>query len=176
MSDAWSDWDAYFSELAQTVAQKSRDPDCKVGAVIVRDELVVSTGYNGLARRIPDNLSILKDKKQKLAWICHAEQNAVCNAARSGVTCLNTSIYVNKFPCFLCLQTIIQSGIRRIATLDTEFWKHDPIDPTGQGKQYVITEAKLEICAPNFPGWRSAPPLLTVGPRTVDAREATPVG
>ena len=159
------EWDGYFSDLADSVAKKSRDPACKVGAVIVRDKLVLATGYNGIARNVPDDIEILGDRAQKLAWICHAEQNAVCNAARIGVPCVGASIYVNKFPCFQCLQTVIQAGISKIVTTDTEFWEHDPIDPTGEGKKYVIKAAGLEICAPNFDGWRPSPPKLKVGPQ-----------
>src|SRR5215813_14142780 len=80
------DWDQYFHEIARTVARKSKDPKCQVGAVIASDDqLVLATGFNGLARGVFDAEDLLQDVDEKLKWICHAETNAIFNAARTGV-------------------------------------------------------------------------------------------
>lgn len=63
-----------------------KDPSCKVGAIIVSpDNLVVATGFNGLARTLVDDETLLQNKLEKLGWVVHAEHNAILNAARNGV-------------------------------------------------------------------------------------------
>jgi len=162
-------WDDYFVQVARSVSVKSKDPNCKVGAVIVNDdELIVSTGFNGIARRLEDDQHLLGDKFAKLGWMVHAEQNAIINAARSGVRTLGCKIYVTKFPCFACLQVIVQAGIPWIYTDDNDYWNNDPIDPTHDGKRYVIKEARLTVVAPNHPEYkRPARPSLApqAGPK-----------
>ena len=70
-------WDEYFLWIAEVVAIKSKDPRCSVGAVIVSPEnILISTGFNGLARRIHDDERLLADAEEKLKVICHAEANA----------------------------------------------------------------------------------------------------
>src|SRR5664279_4927500 len=90
------DWDEYFMQLARTVSAKSKDPNCKVGAVLVsQDHLVVATGFNGLARTLGDDEELLQKKIDKLDWVVHAEHNAILNAARSGVRTLGCTVYVD---------------------------------------------------------------------------------
>ena len=87
-------WDEYFLWIAEAVAIKSKDPKCSVGAVIVsQDNIVLSTGFNGLARRIYDDERLLADAEEKLKVICHVEANAIFNAARIGVALHGTSIF-----------------------------------------------------------------------------------
>ena len=77
-------WDEYFLRIATVVAIKSKDPRCSVGAVIVsHDHILRSTGFNGLARRVHDDQNLLADAEEKLKVICHAEANAIFNAART---------------------------------------------------------------------------------------------
>ena len=99
------DWDQYFLDIARAVAWKSKDPKCQVGAVIVsEDQLVLATGFNGLARGVFDAEDLLQDAKEKLRWICHAETNAIFNAARTGASLKGCTIFVTKFPCLVCLR------------------------------------------------------------------------
>src|SRR5437016_6418829 len=107
--DYFDDWDQYFLAIAETVARKSKDPRCKVGAVIVsQDKLILSTGFNGLARGVFDDEELLNNTEEKLKWICHAEANAIVNAARIGVPLKDCTIYVTKFPCLACCNAIAQ--------------------------------------------------------------------
>lgn len=99
--------------------------------------MVISTGYNGFARGVFDDPVKLEVTDEKLKWVCHAEANAIANAARLGVGLLHTHIYVNRFPRFGCCNLIIQSGIRRVYTLDNEYWKNDPGDPRGHSEEEV---------------------------------------
>lgn len=107
-------WDRRFLEFARTVASWSKDPSTKVGAVIVRpDKTVVSTGYNGFPKQLPDDESIYADREQKYARVIHAEMNAILFAREQlkGYT-----IYCSAAPCERCTAHIIQTGINRIVT------------------------------------------------------------
>jgi dCMP deaminase len=143
-------WDDYFMFMAVVASIKSKDPKCPVGAVIVSpDHLVLSTGFNGLARGLRDDGQILQDAEEKLRIICHAEYNAIINAARMGAHPLDgMTIYVTKFPCFSCCNTIVQAGIRRLYTHDHEFWKDDPVDSDGSRKIRLLHDARIEVVAP----------------------------
>ncbi len=154
------DWDEYFHEIAKTTARKSKDPT-KVGAVIVsRDKIVISTGYNGLARHVFDNPALYDHKEEKLKWMCHAELNAILNAARTGVSVTGSTMYVTKFPCFHCCNVIVQSGITKVFTMDNHFWNHDPAEDEDHSLTFTLLAATgLRILAPNHPRFNASPPV-----------------
>lgn len=153
-------WDEYFLSIAETVARKSKDPRCQVGAVIVStDNVVLATGFNGLARGVFDDDRILDDAVEKLNWICHAEMNAILNAARTGVAVAGCSIYVNKFPCLACCNAILQSGIARVYTHDKKYWDDDPFDPTHDRKRATLKQARLKVQAPFHPDFSPQTPV-----------------
>lgn len=167
-----SDWDDYFIGIANAVAGKSKDPNCKVGAIIVSpDKLVVATGFNGLARTLGDDTELLQSKIEKLDWMVHAEHNAVLNAARAGARTQGSTIYVNKFPCFACLQVLVQAGISGFYTEDREYWKNDPCDSDHSGKRYIISRSSLQVRAPNHPDFSDRLPLLKGTPRKTGQSE-----
>lgn len=157
--DYIEDWDTYFYEISKTVKRKSKDHKCPVGAVIVsRDRIVISTGYNGLARHVYDNPALYAHEEEKLRWMCHAELNAIVNAARTGVSLTGSTIYVTKFPCFNCCNVIVQSGIDRVFTLDDHFWNDDPDEDEDHSLTFTLLAATgLRICAPNHPRFNSSP-------------------
>jgi dCMP deaminase len=148
-------WDEYFLNIAKVVSIKSKDPKCPVGAVIAsQDSIVLSTGFNGLARGVHDSDQILLDAAEKLKVICHAENNAIMNAARIGCHPLQgTTIYVTKFPCLACCNAIIQAGVKRIYTHDKEFWNDDPADADHSRKMRLLREAHIEVDAPYHPAF-----------------------
>ena len=109
-----------------------------MGAVIcATDNLIVSTGFNGLARGVYDDPSILNEQGEKLIWICHAEANAILNAARVGARLEGGTIFVTKFPCLDCCNAIVQAGISRVYTHDDKFWDGDD-DRERQRKMLLI--------------------------------------
>lgn len=118
-------WDHRFLELANHIAKWSKDPSTQVGCVIVGpDREIRATGYNGLPRGIADDHR-LEDRELKYPIICHAEENAIMNAARVGVPLKGCTLYVNFYPCSRCARSIIQAGIVRVASygdLDHERW------------------------------------------------------
>jgi dCMP deaminase len=151
-------WDEYFLYIAEVVSIKSKDPKCPVGAVIVsEDNIILSTGFNGLARGVHDDLEILLNADEKLKVICHAENNAVLNAARVGGHPVNgATIYVTKFPCLACCNAIIQAGVKRIYTHDDCFWNGDVVDKDGSLKIRVLREAHINVDAPFHPAFNPA--------------------
>jgi dCMP deaminase len=154
------DWDVYFLAIAEIVARKSKDPRCQVGAVIVSpDKVLLSTGFNGLARGVFDDEEILADSDEKLKWICHAETNAILNAARTGVALKDCSLFVNKFPCLGCCNAIVQAGIKRIYTHDSRYWSDDPFDKEHKRKRALLKQAGVRVDAPFHPDFTPSKPL-----------------
>jgi dCMP deaminase len=155
-------WDQYFLYIATVVSIKSKDPRCSVGAVIVsKDNVILSSGFNGMARGVYDDENTLLDADKKLKVICHAENNAIINAARVGGGSLQgATIYVTKFPCLACCNAIIQAGIKRIYTHDHEFWKDDLADKDGSWKARVLHEAGVKVDAPFHPKFTPPEPIM----------------
>ena len=103
-------WSKRFMELANHVAQWSKDPSTKVGSVIVRpDNSVVSMGYNGFPRGVEDYN--LNDREYKYARTIHAELNAVLSARTSVEGC---HAYVSLCPCSNCAASLVQAGITKV--------------------------------------------------------------
>ena len=125
--DSLNRWDAYFMDMAHLVASKSKDSSMKVGAVIVStDHVILSTGYNGFVRFADDDDETKRERPEKYFWTCHAELNAVCNAARVGMALKDSTIYVTNHPCVECARAIVQAGIIEviIPSKGTDpFWK-----------------------------------------------------
>lgn len=143
-------WDDHFLEMAKLVSSRSRDKS-QVGAVIIGDEqIVLSTGYNGLPRKVIDLEIRISQGKEKLKWTVHADANAICNAARTGTSLLNSTLYVNKFPCCDCAGLIVQAGIKRIVSKDDHFWTKNPNGDAGRAALSILVEAGVEIHAPHM--------------------------
>lgn len=109
-------WDEYFMAVAQIVRARSKDPLTKVGACIVRNNRIISTGYNGFPngcddKKYPWGKNNEKATMNKFFYVTHAELNAILNARQSVEDC---TIYVTLFPCNECAKAIIQSGIKKI--------------------------------------------------------------
>ncbi len=108
-------WDEYFMNIAKEVATRSTCDRKHVGAVIVRDKTIVSTGYNGSVRGLPhcDDAGHLMEDGHCVRTI-HAEANALVQAAKNGSGVDGASIYVTASPCWSCFKMISNAGIRRI--------------------------------------------------------------
>ena len=105
-----------FIAVAEAMAGLSKDPRTRVGCVIVDDDAsVLVTGFNGFARGVKDDPDRYADRSVKLKLICHAEANAISQAARTGVRLKGSSIILTElFPCSNCANLLIQAGIRRV--------------------------------------------------------------
>jgi dCMP deaminase len=108
-------WDRYFMNLAVQAATRSTCSRKHVGAVIVRDKNVLSTGYNGSVRGDAhcDDVGCLMEGGHCIRTV-HAEANALIQAARHGIRIDGAVIYVTASPCFDCFKLIANAGIRKI--------------------------------------------------------------
>ena len=114
-------WDIYFMGMAEYISTKSKDPNTKVGAVIVGpDKEIRSTGYNGMPRGVLEHLNPERyERPEKYFWIEHAERNAIYNAARMGISLKGCTLYhTPMFPCSDCCRGIIQVGIVEVVSPD----------------------------------------------------------
>ena len=108
-------WDTYFMNIANEVAKRSTCERAQVGAVIVKEKRILTTGYNGSPRGLPhcSEVGCLMDNVHCVRTL-HAEQNAIIQAALHGIITEGATIYVTHQPCFLCAKMIINAGLVQI--------------------------------------------------------------
>jgi len=117
-------WDEYFMQITELVATRSTCLRRKVGAIIVKNKRILTTGYNGppeglkhcdqLGGCLRDKLGIPSGERQELSRAVHAEQNAIIQAAKLGISIDGGTIYVTNHHCFICAKMLINAGIKRI--------------------------------------------------------------
>jgi dCMP deaminase len=115
MSSQRTDWDTYFMEIAKVVSSRATCDRKHVGAVLVRDRIILSTGYNGSIRGMPhcDEAGHMMEDGHCVATI-HAEANAILQSARTGASIEGATIYTTASPCWPCFKLIANAGIQRI--------------------------------------------------------------
>ncbi len=109
-------WDQRYLKLAYEVAQWSKDPSSKIGAVTVGAKgQVLSQGFNGFPRGLKDDFTRLHDRETKYKYVVHAEMNAIYNATYNGTSLDGATLYVYGLPiCSECAKGVIQVGIKRV--------------------------------------------------------------
>lgn len=160
-------WDQRLLNACDTIANWSSCLSRHIGAVIVRDNTIVSTGFNGPPRGIPHcgeeriardsslhyippdqrhlcprrTLGLPSGQGLEICTASHAEENAIVNAARLGISTLDTSMYMNcGIPCKDCLKKIINAGITEIVCVNTTDW-YDELS------KFLVRESNLAIRA-----------------------------
>lgn len=123
-------WDQYFMGIALLSANRSKDPNTRVGACIVsKDNKILSVGYNGMPIGCNDDLMPWEREGEaldtKYPYVCHAELNAILNY--SGGSLYGAKLYVSLFPCNECAKAIIQSGIREIIYIEDKYKDTDGV-------------------------------------------------
>lgn len=115
MAQERSSWDQYFMDIARQVATRATCDRRHVGAVLVRDRTILSTGYNGSIRGLPhcDEVGHMMENGHCVATV-HAEANAIIQAAKNGVAIDRATIYTTASPCWPCFKLIANSGCKRI--------------------------------------------------------------
>lgn len=110
-----ADWHTYFMDIARVVATRSTCPRKHVGAVIVRDRTILSTGYNGSVRGLPhcDDVGCEVVDGHCIRTV-HAEANAIIQAARNGVLIAGAELYTTASPCWSCFKLIANAGLSRV--------------------------------------------------------------
>ena len=104
-------WNEYFKDLVQLTARRSACKKLNVGCIIVNDNRIISQGYNGYLPGCPHKQVIRDD--HEVATI-HAEQNAITDCAKRGVSCNGANAYITHFPCLTCTKLLLSSGINKI--------------------------------------------------------------
>jgi len=138
-------WDSYFLEIATVVASRSTCLRRKVGAVLVKERRLLTTGYNGAPVGLEHCLQrgclrqekgIPSGERHELCRGLHAEQNAIIQAALHGVSIKGADLYCTNYPCSLCAKMLINAGVKRIVLQG-----HYPDELARQ----LFAEAEIEI-------------------------------
>ncbi|MBR6802060.1 MAG: cytidine/deoxycytidylate deaminase family protein [Eubacteriaceae bacterium] len=120
-------WDEYFAEMLGTVKKRSTCLRRDVSAIIVKDNRIISTGYNGSPKGVKhceelgclrEQMGVPSGQRHELCRGIHAEQNAIIQAAVYGVSITGATIYISHSPCVLCAKMIINAGIRNVKYLE----------------------------------------------------------
>lgn len=127
-------WPEYFISEALVTSFRSPSKKLQVGAVIVKDNRVISTGYNGYFSGVPHVSINVNDHEVNTV---HAEQNAIAHAAKKGTPIDQSTIYVTHYPCINCAKMIIASGIKEVVYMHD--YKNDKV--VGQ----LFTEASVSV-------------------------------
>ena len=140
------EWDDYFMEIAEVVKKRATCVRRKVGSLIVKDNRILATGYNGAPKNIKhcDESSCIRIKRHvpsgerhELCRGLHAEQNAIIQAAKHGIHIAGSTLYCTTQPCVICAKMIINAEIRRIV------YKGDYPDDLSKD---ILEESGVELC------------------------------
>jgi len=104
-------WDEYFMSIAFLAASRSSCDRLQVGCVLVKNTHIISMGYNGFLAGVP-HTSIVRNNHEQAT--VHAEQNAISDAAKRGVSVNNATAYITHYPCINCAKILAASGIKKI--------------------------------------------------------------
>jgi dCMP deaminase len=104
-------WDEYFKEIVQVTAKRSPCHRLQVGCLLVKDNRIVSQGYNGFLPGC-EHYSIVRDGHEQAT--VHAEQNAISDCAKRGVSCEDCTAYITHYPCIICCRILLAAGIKHI--------------------------------------------------------------
>lgn len=138
------DWDRYFLLMAEVAASRSTCLRRKVGAVLVRDKQILSTGYNGAPRGVShcadvgclrEKLCIPSGERHEICRGSHAEINAIAQAASAGTATAGSAVYCTHEPCVYCAKALINAGCRRV------FFLHPYPDELARS---ILAEAGVE--------------------------------
>jgi dCMP deaminase len=123
MSNTRPSWDQYFMKITHYVAKRSTCLRRNVGAIIVKDKKIIATGYNGAPKGLAHCLDIgcMREKmgippgeRHELCRGAHAEQNALIQAAGSGLSLEGSTMYCTTAPCSICMKMIINAGVKKL--------------------------------------------------------------
>lgn len=111
-------WDQYFMGIAVQAAERSTCDQRHAGALIVRDRVILSTGYTGSIRNYPhcgETGHLIEPGSEECQAVIHAEANAIVQAARVGMRIEGATLYSTGPPCWPCFKAVVNAGIERIA-------------------------------------------------------------
>lgn len=115
-------WDEYFSKIVNVTSERSPCERLQVGCLLVKDNRIISQGYNGFLPGCPHQ-SIVRDNHEQATL--HAEQNALIDCAKRGVSCEGCTAYITHYPCIICTRLLLAGGIKKINYLQD--YKNDEL-------------------------------------------------
>jgi dCMP deaminase len=128
------EWDEYFMSIALLASQRSPCKRLHVGSVVVKDNRLISMGYNGFIPGAPHISRVKEDHEQS---IIHSEINAIADCAKRGTSLQGAKIYVTHYPCINCFRSIAACGIKEIVYLND--YKNDDI------VKFLALDAEIQI-------------------------------
>ena len=127
-------WNEYFKDLASLTSSRSSCKRLHVGCILVSDNRIISQGYNGYLPGCKHE-QVMRDGHE-MATI-HAEQNAITDCAKRGVSCNGATAYITHYPCINCMKILCASGIKKIFYIND--YRNDEL------VEYFAKEANIEI-------------------------------
>jgi len=136
-------WDEYFLQIADLVSSRATCRRLKVGAILVKDRKIISTGYCGAPKKIPDCFEIgCLVRDGHCVRTVHAEVNTVAQAAYHGVSTNGSTLYANWLPCYNCAKILINAGIEKIVY--RKIYRPDP------ETKKLLKQAKVKLMKLNW--------------------------
>lgn len=127
-------WDEYFKEIVQVTSKRSACERLQVGCLLVKNNRIIAQGYNGFLPGCPHESKMRNGHEQATI---HAEQNAITDCAKRGVSTLDASAYITHYPCIQCMKLLCASGISKIYYIND--YRNDDLVP------YFSQIANVEI-------------------------------
>ena len=115
-------WDEYFTKIILATKERSACDRLKVGCILVKDNRIISQGYNGFLPGCPHK-SIVRDNHEQAT--IHAEQNALMDCAKRGASCNGCTVYITHYPCLICARLLLAAGIKQIKYIEN--YKNDQL-------------------------------------------------
>lgn len=145
-------WDNFYLHLADEISYRSKDRSAKIGAVLVKDNAILSMGYNGFPRGLNDDVEERHARPAKYSYTEHGERNAIYNAARHGIATLGSTMYTQGVPCADCSRAVIQAGVKKLVVRWQANEKIFPawIESCAKGRE-MLEEAGVEVVVIGYP-------------------------
>lgn len=115
-------WTEYFKQMTLITASRSPCERLKVGCVLVKDNRIISQGYNGFLPGAPHESKVVNNHEQATV---HAEQNAITDCAKRGVSSNGCDAYITHYPCVNCMKILCAAGIKKIYFIND--YNNDPL-------------------------------------------------
>ena len=104
-------WDEYFTKLVIATSERSPCERLQVGCLLIHNNRIISQGYNGFLPGCPHKSIVRNNHEQATV---HAEQNAIADCAKRGVSCMDSTAYITHYPCIICMRMLCAAGIKEI--------------------------------------------------------------
>ena len=104
-------WDKYFSDFAILTSKRSPCHRLQVGCILIKDNHIIATGYNGFLPNAPHESIVIDNHEQATV---HAEQNCIADCAKRGVNTQDSTAYITHYPCINCYKILVASGVKKI--------------------------------------------------------------